>query len=238
MPKGAEVAPTAESTEPQLALGDGKESVPYAPTYQPEVQPIPDPHVSYSMTFPAGVNSLHLPFKPRKSFFFTDLVNLLGDVNVNSISALRPTVQAWTVVTSSHSVHNEWISVYRGFVADMKNEVVVDLVREPTNYGYNIIRLAEGQNLIGVPRESSQLELVSDFFVVFDSVVWVELIENGETRTRFRPQFTTETSTLDGDTPILPTHGCYMLMSLEDDEYAIWGNAWGDVINQLPQQEE
>ena len=135
VPKGAEVAPTAESTEPQLALGDGKESVPYTPTYEPELQPIPDPHVSYSMTFPAGVNSLHLPCKPRKSFFFTDLVNLLGDVNVNSISALRPTVQQWTIITSSHSVHNEWISPQRGFVADMKNTVTVDLVREPDGGG-------------------------------------------------------------------------------------------------------
>ena len=97
--------------------------------------------------------------------------------------------------------------------------------------------LKEGQNLIGVPRESSQLELVSDFFVVFDSVMWVELIEDGETRTLYHPLLTTERSTLDGNTEILPTRG-YMLMSLEDDEYAIWGNAWGDVINQLPQQEE
>ena len=47
VPKGAEVAPTAESTEPQLALGDGKESVPYTPTYEPELQPIPDPQSSY-----------------------------------------------------------------------------------------------------------------------------------------------------------------------------------------------
>ena len=237
VPKGAEVAPTSESTEPQLASGNGKEAVPYTPTYQPELQPIPDSHVSYSMTFPAGVNSLHLPFKPRKAFFFTDLVNLLGDANVNSISVLRPTVQVWTIVTSSHSVHNEWISRYRGFVADMKNTVTVDLTREPVDYGYDIIYLKEGQNLIGVPRQSSQLEVVSDFFVVFDSVMWVELIEDGQTLTRFRPQFTTEMSTLDGNALILPTHG-YMLMSLEDDEYPVWGDAWGDVINQLPQREE
>ena len=78
---------------------------------------------------------MHLPCKPRKSFFFTDLVNLLGDVNVNSISALRPTVQQWTIITSSHSVHNEWISPQRGFVADMKNTVTVDLVREPDGGG-------------------------------------------------------------------------------------------------------
>ena len=261
VPKGAEVAPTVESTEPQLASGNGKESIPYSPTYvqrpveqvipvqpvdlqiasvQPMEQVIPEPspveQASYKMTFPQGVNSLHLPCKPRKSFFFTDLVNLLGDVNVNSISALRPTVQAWTVVTSSHSVHNEWISRYRGFVADMQHEVTVDLTREPAGHGYDMLYLKEGNNLIGVPRESPQLEIVSDFFVVFDSVMWVELIEDGLTRTRYHPSLP-DTSTLDSDTGILPTRG-YMLMSLEDDEYAIWGNAWGDVINQLPQQEE
>ena len=131
VPKGAEVAPTGESTEPQLALGDGKESVPYTPTY---IQQLSE-ESNNKMTFPQGVNSLHLPFKPRKSFFFTDLVNLLGDVNVNSISALRPTVQARTIITSSHSVHNEWISPQRGFVADMKNTVTVDLVREPDGGG-------------------------------------------------------------------------------------------------------
>ena len=134
VPKGAEVAPTSDSTEPRLALGDGKESVPYTPTY---IQQRSE-ESNNKMTFPQGVNSLHLPFKPRKSFFFTDLVNLLGDENVNSISVLRPTVQQWTIVRSSHSVHNEWISPQRGFVADMKNTVTVDLVREPDGGGGTI----------------------------------------------------------------------------------------------------
>ena len=88
VPKGAEVAPTGESTEPQLALGDGKESVPYTPTYiKPVEQEIPTTaRVSCEMTFPEGVNSLHLPFKPKNNFYFTDGngadVNGDGVVNV------------------------------------------------------------------------------------------------------------------------------------------------------------
>ena len=50
-------------------------------------------YLTFTMTFPKGVNSLHLPFKPYTNFYFTDLYELLGDENVDSIAALRPTVQ-------------------------------------------------------------------------------------------------------------------------------------------------
>ena len=39
-------------------------------------------------------------------------------------------------------------------------------------------------------------------------------------------------STLDGDTEISPTRG-YMLMSLDDDQYAVWGDPWGERIEPM-----
>lgn len=90
VPKGVEIAPnpTTESKAPQLASGEGKESIPYTPTYiKPVEQEIPTTaRVSYEMTFPEGVNSLHLPLKPKNNFNFTDGngadVNGDGVVNV------------------------------------------------------------------------------------------------------------------------------------------------------------
>ena len=187
------------------------------------------PYLTYTMTFPEGVNSLHLPFKPYIAFYFTDLFELLEDENVNSIAALRPTVQLWSIISSSPSVHDEWISRYRGILIDMEETVEVTFIRDAYNYGYDIIYLKDGMNLIGVPRDSEYLAVVSDFFVVFDCVAWVEVMIDGETQILYHPALESAQleSTLDGDTEISPTQG-YMVMSLDDDEYPVWGDPWGE----------
>ena len=61
--------------------------------------PTPREPLRYTMTFHAGITSLHLPIKPR-NIYFTDLFKMLGADNVNSLEAFRPTVQAWTIVRS------------------------------------------------------------------------------------------------------------------------------------------
>ena len=187
------------------------------------------PYLTYTMVFPEGVNSLHLPFKPYTAFYFTDLFELLEDENVNSIAALRPTVQLWSIISSSPSVHDEWISRNRGFLIDMEEIVEVTFIRDAYNYGYDIIYLKDGMNLIGVPRDSEYLAVVGDFFVVFDCVAWVEVMIDGETQILYHPalESTQLESTLDGDTEISPTQG-YMVMSLDDDEYPVWGDPWGE----------
>ena len=192
------------------------------------------PYLTYTMVFPKGVNSLHLPFKPYNAFYFTDLFELLGDENVNSIAALRPTVQVWSIISSSTSVHDEWISRYRGFLIDMEETVEVTFVRDAYNYGYDMMYVKDGMNLIGVPRDSEDLAVVSDFFVVFDCVAWVEVMIDGETEILYHPALETmqRESTLDGDTEISPTRG-YMLMSLDDDQYAVWGEPWGERIEPM-----
>ena len=186
-------------------------------------------YLTFTMTFPEGVNSLHLPFKPYTVFYFTDLFELLEDDNVNAIAALRPTVQLWSIISSSPSVHDEWISRYRGFLIDMEETVEVTFIRDAYNYGYDIIYLKDGMNLIGVPRDSEYLTVVSDFFVVFDCVAWVEVMIDGETQILYHPVLESVQleSTLDGDTEISPTQG-YMVMSLDDDEYPVWGDPWGE----------
>ena len=110
------------------------------------------PYLTYTMVFPKGVNGLHLPFKPYNNFYFSNLFELLEDDNVNSIAAIRPTVQVWTIVTSSDPLQDEWISRYRGFLIDMEETVEVTFVRDAYGFGYDIIYLMEGRNLIGVPR--------------------------------------------------------------------------------------
>lgn len=186
-------------------------------------------YLTFTMTFPKGVNSLHLPFKPYNAFYFTDLFELLGDENVNSIAALRPTVQVWSVISSATSLHDEWISRYRGFLVDMEETVEVTFIRDAYNYGYDIIYVKDGMNLIGVPRDSEYLAVVSDFFVVFNCVAWVEVLIDSETQILYHPALESMEmeSTLDGDTEISPTQG-YMLMSLDDDEYPVWGDPWGE----------
>ena len=186
------------------------------------------------MVFPKGVNGLHLPFKPYNNFYFSNLFELLEDDNVNSIAAIRPTVQVWTIVTSSDPLQDEWISRYRGFLIDMEETVEVTFVRDAYGFGYDIIYLMQGRNLIGVPRRSDHLEVVSDFFVVFDCVAWVEVMIDGETEILYHPALETmqQENTLDGDTEISPTRG-YMLMSLDDDQYAVWGEPWGERIEPM-----
>lgn len=186
-------------------------------------------YLTFTMTFPEGVNSLHLPFKPYTAFYFTDLFELLEDDNINAIAALRPTVQIWSIISSSPSVHDEWISRYRGFLIDMEETVEVTFIRDAYNYGYDMIYLKDGMNLIGVPRDSEYLAIVSDFFVVFDCVAWVEVMIDGETQILYHPALESVqlVSTLDGDTEISPTQG-YMVMSLDDDEYPVWGDPWGE----------
>ena len=186
-------------------------------------------YLTFTMTFPEGVNSLHLPFKPYTAFYFTDLFELLEDDNTNAIAALRPTVQIWSIISNSPSVHDEWISRYRGFLIDMEETVEVTFIRDAYNYGYDMIYLKDGMNLIGVPRDSEYLAIVSDFFVVFDCVAWVEVMIDGETQILYHPALESVqlVSTLDGDTEISPTQG-YMVMSLDDDEYPVWGDPWGE----------
>ena len=188
-------------------------------------------YLTFTMTFPKGVNSLHLPFKPYTAFYFTDLFELLENENVNSIAALRPTVQLWSIISNSPSAHDEWVSLYRGFLIDMEETVEVTLIRDAYNYGYDMIYLKDGMNLIGVPRDSEYLAVVSDFFVVFDCVAWVEVMIDGETQILYHPALESVQleSTLDGDTEISPTQG-YMVMSLDDDEYPVWGDPWGERI--------
>ncbi len=188
-------------------------------------------YLTFTMTFPKGVNSLHLPFKPYTAFYFTDLFELLEDDNVNAIAALRPTVQLWSIISNSPSAHDEWVSLYRGFLIDMEETVEVTLIRDAYNYGYDMVYLKDGMNLIGVPRDSEYLAVVSDFFVVFDCVAWVEVMIDGETQILYHPALESVQleSTLDGDTEISPTQG-YMVMSLDDDEYPVWGEPWGERI--------
>ncbi|MDE0300453.1 MAG: hypothetical protein OXN17_17580 [Candidatus Poribacteria bacterium] len=191
-------------------------------------------YLTFTMIFPKGVNSLHLPFKPYTAFYFTDLFELLENENVNSIAALRPTVQLWSIISSSPSVHDEWISRYRGFLIDMEETVEVTFIRDAFNYGYDMMYLKDGMNLIGVPRNSDDLAVVSDFFVVFDCVAWVEVMIDGDTQIRYHPalESTQLESTLDSDTEISATQG-YMVMSLDDDEYPVWGDPWGERIEPM-----
>ena len=54
---------------------------------------------------------------------------------------------------------------------------------------------------------------------------------DGETQILYHPVLESmqRESTLDGDTEISPTQG-YMLMSLDDDAYTVWGDPWGERI--------
>ena len=98
----------------------------------------------------------------------------------------------------------------------------VTFIRDAYNYGYDMIYLKDGMNLIGVPRNSEYLAIVSDFFVVFDCVAWVEVLIDSETQILYHPALESMEveSTLDRDTEISPTQG-YMLMSLDDP---VWGD--------------
>ena len=168
-------------------------------------------YIYYVMTFPEGLNSLHLPIK-GDIMYFTDLFEELGD-GVNSLESLRPTVQRWTIVRSVNSVQDEWISEYRGFVANMEEETTIELVSEKRGYGYSIIYVKEGVNLIGVPRDSDSLDTVGGFYTVLDGVISVQTMVDGEMVTP------------DDDDPIDPTIG-YFVTVTEDDEFAVWGYQW------------
>ena len=95
--------------------------------------------ITYTMTFPQGVSALHLPFPSARVRYFTDLYYFLGDDNVHFLAALRPTVQVWSVVRSAESQHDEWISPYRGFVANVQTEVTLELALDNPRYSYTMI---------------------------------------------------------------------------------------------------
>ena len=172
---------------------------------------LPVEFIRYVMTFPEGRNTLHLPIK-HDTMYFTGLFKELGD-GVNSLEALRPTTQRWTIVRSVDSVQNEWISEHRGFVADMETETTIELVSEKRGYGYNMIYVKKGVNLIGVPRDSDSLDTVGEFYTALDGVTSVQMMVDGEMVTP------------DDDDLIDPTIG-YFVTVTEDDEFAVWGNQW------------
>ena len=181
--------------------------------------------LTYTMTFPQGVSALHLPFPAARVRYFTDLYYFLGDDNVHFLAALRPTVQVWSVVRGAESLQDEWISPHRGFVANMGNKVALELALDNPRYGYTIMYLKTGYNLIGVPRPSSALERVSDFFDVFPTVESVKGldpdIEVGMDDSPSVGWFID----LDGDTKI-DCCTAYLLYSNDDAQYPVWGFPW------------
>ena len=189
-------------------------------------------YVYYSMTFPKGISALHLPIK-SKNIWFTGLVEQLGDDNVNWISALRPTVQIWTVVRSVNSVIDEWISDYRGFVAYMENETIIELKAVKRGYGYTMMYVKQGYNLIGVPRMSESLVIVDDFYKIFpcvDTVMGMPMDLIYDMPDSVDLDWFDE---LDGDTVIDGTTG-YLLNSTDDNEYPLWGVQWQMPVSAAP----
>ena len=185
---------------------------------------IPDVMVTYSMTFPKGISALHLPIKP-KVIYFTDLFEALSDDNVNWIFALRPTVQHWTHVTSVNSRQNEWISEYRGFVTYMENETTIELAAIERQYGYSMMYLRDGMNLIGVPRQAEALETVGDFYQRFPGILSVKSIPANieyDMPTEIDLEWFVD---LDDDVAVSPTAG-YMIEHNGNDEYPLWGTQW------------
>ena len=203
--------------------------VPPTPLREPEIVVLPPVIITetlaYTMTFPQGVSALHLPFPSARARRFTDLYYFLGDDNVHFLAALRPTVQLWTVVRSVDSRVDEWISPYRGFVANMQTEVTLELALDNPRYSYTVMYLKTGYNLIGVPRRSPVLETVADFFDVFPTVESVKGldpdIEVGIDDTPSVGWFID----LDGDTEI-DCCTAYLIYSNDDAQYAVWGFPW------------
>ena len=188
--------------------------------------------VSYFMTFPKGISALHLPIKPE-TFYFTDLIEALGDDNVNWIFALRPTVQHWTHVTGPNSRSDEWISEHRGFVIYMENETTIELTAVEKPYGYRHIYLHDGMNLIGVPRQAEALETVSDFYRRFPGILSVKSIPADieyDMPTEIDWEWFVD---LDDDVPIESTVG-YMIESDGNDEYPLWGTQWVEPVMAAP----
>ena len=177
------------------------------------------------MTFPQGVSALHLPFPSARVRYFTDLYYFLGDDNVHFLAALRPTVQVWSVVRSVESLHDEWISPHRGFVANMGNKVALELALDNPRYGYTMMYLKTGYNLVGVPRRSPVLETVADFFDVFPTVESVKGLDpNIEVGIDDTPSVGWFID-LDGDTEI-DCCTAYLLYSNDDAQYPVWGFPW------------
>ena len=188
------------------------------PVTESETIVLPEPvveMVSYTMTFREGVGAYHLPIKPAL-FYLTNLFAQLG--HATEIRAWRPTVQLWSPVTSVNSPHDEWISPYRGFVVEMEQEVTLTLTGIAKGYGYDMIYLKDGLNLIGVPRKAQALETVADFFSLFPTIVSVKGIAIGETGEVFTEL--DDTVLVDGETG-------YLIESDGDDvQQAIWGTQW------------
>lgn len=186
--------------------------------------PALDP-LCYTMVFPKGINALRLPFQTDRPRYLTDLYEFLGDENVHFIAALRPSVQAWTIVRSADSSVDEWISPYRGFVVYMENEAALDLKAVKKGFTYAAIPLKHGDNLIGVPLESESLETVGDFFRVFPSVTSVKGIP-ADTAVDMPASVDVEWfEELDNDVMINGETG-YLIHSTADAEYTVWGTQW------------
>ena len=117
----------------------------------------------------------------------------------------------------SNSRQDEWISEYRGFVADMSESVTIELMQEApqSDFGYSMMYLKEGLNLVGVPRQSEMLEAVEDFYDVFPGVLSVKGLTPASA----------EWIELDDDTEISGETG-YLLQCTEGSERAIWGVPW------------
>ena len=219
--------PTSSETPTPDTSDDMTEPKPDTPTTDDssEQMTITEPeYVSYSITFPQGISALHLPIKPN-NIYFTNLYEKLGDDNVNWISALRPTVQVWSIIRSSESRTDGWISSYRGFVVYMEQEVTIELKAIKRGFSYSTIYIKDGMNLIGVPLQSEALEMVGDFYTIFPCVTSVKGIPMYVMFDMPNAVDLDWFEELDDDT-MIDGETAYMLQSDGNDEYTLWGTQW------------
>ena len=200
------------------------------PTPEPEIIPEPIVTTQYTMVFPEGVSLLHLPIISQDITHFTALFGALGD-NVNVIAGLRSTVMLWSVITSSPSPHDEWISSSRGFLVDMETQATLELIAVQRPYGYSMMYLNPGMNLVGVPRQSEALQTVGDFYRRFPGVTSVKGLDTDiDFMLPIQDDWFVE---LDRDTAIDGTTG-YMIESGTDSQYPVWGTQWTVTASAAP----
>ena len=176
--------------------------------------------ISYAITFIEGIHAYHLPVHSG-TIWLTDLFEMLVP-EVVEIRALRPTVQAWTVVRNEHSKSDEWISQYRGLLIGMDEDKTIVLTAPKLAYGYSIMYLKEGDNLVGIPRKSEYLKKVGDLFKRFGNAV-----------TSVKGYNEGEWAELDKEIELEATVG-YLVTADKDVELVVWGEQWIQSVAMAP----
>ena len=181
----------------------------------------------FELTIPANLSLIHIPLKVtsvngenQSLNNISDLYDALGADNVDLLITYDVQAGRWASFLNAAdkgSPADRAITADLGILAAMNNEVTLMLIGEAWGEdGVSMINLSQGTNLVGVPLDSGELNMVSD--LLSDDVSIVITSDQGE--------FKSITQAGDaGDGPIVGGRS-YIITATQATTIEVTGEAW------------